>query len=103
MNIHSKYKLAECVGKWCVELSILGPPGRSLQNACFTSHPVCFYRSLFANEMNLLLCSCHLCHKKHLSGAQQDSRKKGNQREREGSKHSNAKEMKQEKEDATYA
>lgn len=83
LHIHSKYKLAECVGKWCVELSIPDPPGQSLQSACSTSYPVCFYRSLFANEMNLLLCSCHLCHEKHLSGAQQDSRKTGNQKEKE--------------------
>ncbi len=69
MHIPSKYKLAECVGKWCVELSIPGQPRRSLQSACFTSHPVCFYRSLFANGMNPLLCACHLCREKHLSGA----------------------------------
>lgn len=77
MHIPSKYKLAECVSKWCVELSIPGPPRRSLQSACFTSHSECFYRSLFANGMNPLLCACHLCCEKLLFGAQQD--KKDNQ------------------------
>lgn len=57
----SKYKLAECVGKRCVELSIIRQPRWSLPSVESTSHPVpppFFFivnRSLFTNGMSPLL------------------------------------------------
>lgn len=55
----SKYKLAECVGKRRVELSIIRRPRWSLPSAESTSHPapapLFLNRSLFTNGMSPLL------------------------------------------------
>lgn len=80
--------MAECVGKWCVELSIPSPPRRSLQSACFTSHPVCFYRSLFLNGIKTPSCILVIYVVKSSYLVPSETRKTDNQwqRKRKGAK-----------------